>query len=49
MEVVNFEEDSDVRKAIYSKPEAPPEKDFMSINKHRVELISAGAKAYQQL
>jgi hypothetical protein len=49
MEVVNFEEDSAVRRAIYSKPEPPPEKDFLEVNKHRVELISAGAKVYQQL
>lgn len=47
MEVVNFEEDSDVKRAIYAKPEAPPEKDFLAMNKHKVELISAGAKAYQ--
>ena len=47
MEVVNFEEDSAVRKAIYAKPEKPPEKDFLEVNKHRVELISAGSKAYQ--
>ena len=49
MEVVNFEEDSAVRKAIYAKPEKPPEKNHLDLNKHRVELISAGAKAYQQL
>lgn len=49
MEVVNFEEDSAVRRAIYTKQEAPPPKDFLEVNKHRVELISAGAKVYQQL
>ena len=49
MEVVNFEEDSAVRRAIYAKPEKPPQKNHLDLNKHRVELISAGTKAYQQL
>ena len=49
MEVVNFEEDTDVKRALNAKPEKAPEKDFMQINKHRVELISAGAKAFSQL
>lgn len=49
MEVVNFEEDSSVRRALYTKQEPPPKKDFLEVNKHRVELISAGAKVYQQL
>jgi hypothetical protein len=49
MEVVNFEEDTDVKRALAAKPEKTPEKDFMEINKHRVELISAGSKAFQKL
>ena len=49
MEVVNFEEDTGVREALHARPEKPPEKNFVDNNKHRVELISAGAKAYLKL
>jgi len=50
MKVVNFEDDSSMRKDIEARLENfKPEKNFMELNKHRVGLISAGAKAYQQL
>jgi hypothetical protein len=39
----------EVKRALNAKPEKPADKDFMEINKHRVELISAGAKAFQKL
>lgn len=46
----NFDDDSAIRHQIEDKKNyRKEEKDFLSLNKHRVQLISAGSKAFQQI